>query len=198
MARAPAPRRTFHQELVLHRWLLGFFKGRTLAALKARLGDDRHEGIDEDGQTRFFHELTRNLFEVDRISEADLRRFDLNIVRHWQAITERRNRNGAQLEMKYLPVPVFAAHRNLSGFLFQASSGADQRPQRRAENLSCRARRRGFPRLRRGRPEQGRLLERHRQRQDAPPACEHPAVPGVFFGRQARRAPGQDHPADTE
>ena len=101
MARAPAPRRTFHQELVLHRWLLGFFKERTLAALKARLGDDRHEGIDEDGQTRFFHELTRNLFEVDRISEADLRRFDLNIVRHWQAITERRNRNGAQLEMKY-------------------------------------------------------------------------------------------------
>ncbi|WP_419900864.1 DEAD/DEAH box helicase family protein [Roseomonas sp. USHLN139] len=101
MAKAPTTKRTFHQELVLHRWLLGFFKGRTLAALKARLGDDRHEGIDEDGQTRFFHELTRNLFEVDRVSEADLRRFDLNIVRHWQAITERRNRNGAQLEMKY-------------------------------------------------------------------------------------------------
>lgn len=101
MARTPRPHRTFHQELVLNRWMMGFFKGGSLAALKARLGDDRHEGIDEDGQTRFFHELTRNLFEVDRVSEADLRRYDLNIVAHWQAITERRNREGAQLEMKY-------------------------------------------------------------------------------------------------
>lgn len=93
---------SFHQELVLNRWMYGFFKGGCLAELKHRLGEDRHEGIDEDGQTKFFHELNRNLFEVDRISADDLRRYDLNIVRYWQQITERRNRlEDIELHMKY-------------------------------------------------------------------------------------------------
>ena len=42
MARAPrgaAGKRSFHQELVLNRWMLGFFKGGSLGALKLRLGD---------------------------------------------------------------------------------------------------------------------------------------------------------------
>lgn len=99
---AKAKKRSFHQELVLHRWMMGFFQGGNLAALKLRLGDDRHEGIDDDGQTLFFHELTRNLFNVDRISESDLRRYDLNIVRYWQRITEQRNKlEGSALQMKY-------------------------------------------------------------------------------------------------
>jgi hypothetical protein len=93
---------SFHQELVLNRWMYSFFKGGCLAELKNRLGEDRHEGIDDDGQTKFFHELNRNLFEVDRISADDLRRYDLNIVRHWQKITERRNRlDDIELHMKY-------------------------------------------------------------------------------------------------
>lgn len=93
---------SFHKQLVLNQWLLGFFKGGTLQGLKFRLGEDRHEGIDEDGQTCFFHELTQNLFEVDRVSEHDLRRYDLNIVQHWTAITEQRNKlEGSTLNMKY-------------------------------------------------------------------------------------------------
>lgn len=95
-------RRSFHQELVLNQWMMGFFKGGTLHALKNRLGEDRHEGIDEDGQTGYFHELHKNLFEVDRISEQELRRYDLNIVQHWNAITEQRNKvEGTVLNMKY-------------------------------------------------------------------------------------------------
>ena len=93
---------SFHQELVLNRWMYGFFKGGCLAELKHRLGEDRHEGIDEEGQTKFFHELNRNLFEVDRISADDLRRYDLHIVGHWQKITEQRNRlEDIELHMKY-------------------------------------------------------------------------------------------------
>lgn len=93
---------SFHKELVLNRWMYGFFRGGNLQALKARLGDDRHEGIEDDGQTRYFHELSRNLFEVDRISADDLRRYDLNIVRHWQTITRKRNRQEeTELQMKY-------------------------------------------------------------------------------------------------
>lgn len=104
-AGAPAAspkKRSFHQELVLNRWMLGFFKGGSLGALKARLGEDRFEGIDEDGQTHFFHELNRNLFQVDRVSEPELRRYDLNIVAHWQSITAQRNKlEGHELHMKY-------------------------------------------------------------------------------------------------
>lgn len=102
MARAPKKKRSFHQELVLNRWMLGFFHGGSLDALKERLGADRHEGLEDDGQTKFFHELTRNLFNLDRIDEAQLRRYDLNIVKHWQAITHRRNAmDGHMLTMKY-------------------------------------------------------------------------------------------------
>lgn len=102
MARAPRRRRSFHQELVLNRWMMGFFHGGTLEGLKERLGQDRHEGLDDDGQTKFFHELTRNLFNIDRISEAELRRYDLSIVSYWQQITHRRNAaDGHLLTMKY-------------------------------------------------------------------------------------------------
>ncbi|EKW0743132.1 MULTISPECIES: DEAD/DEAH box helicase family protein [Citrobacter freundii complex] len=101
-AKTKQKKRSFHQELVLNRWVMRFFKGNELAALKLRLGDDQHEGIDDDGQTLFFHELTRNLFEVDWISEADLRRYDLHIVEHWQSITKYRNQlEGHVLNMKY-------------------------------------------------------------------------------------------------
>lgn len=100
--KAVAKKRSFHQELVLNRWVLGFFLDGTLAALKMRLGDDRFEGIDEDGQTRFFHELTRGLFNPNKLPEATLRRYDLNIVAHWQSITAQRNkREGHELQMKY-------------------------------------------------------------------------------------------------
>lgn len=102
MARATKKKRTFHQELVLNRWMLSHFHGGSLRALKARLGDDRLEGIDDDGQSRFFHELTRTLFNMDRVSEAELRLYDLNIVGHWQKITYRRNAaTGELLTMKY-------------------------------------------------------------------------------------------------
>lgn len=95
-------KRSFHQELVLNRWMLAFFNIEKLADLKYRLGDDRQEGIDEDGQSRFFHELVSGLFNPNRIAAPDLRRYDLNIVSYWQAITAERNkREGQQLQMKY-------------------------------------------------------------------------------------------------
>ncbi len=109
MARLPKNKKTntrsFHQELVLNRWMLGFFKGDSLSALKLRLGDDRHEGIDEDGKTKFFHALTRNLFEVDPVSEADLRRYDLNSVDHWQASTVQRNKREGDQCLPVWPNP---------------------------------------------------------------------------------------------
>lgn len=95
-------KRSFHQDLVLNRWMLKFFNADKLAGLKLRLGEDRHEGIDADGQTKFFHELMHGLFNPNLTAEADLRRYDLNIVRYWQAITVERNKlEGHELHMKY-------------------------------------------------------------------------------------------------
>ncbi len=73
-----------------------------MQGLKNRLGEDRFEGIHEDGQSLFFHELSNYLFEVDLIDLDELRRYDLNIVQHWQQITEHRNRKeDTVLNMKY-------------------------------------------------------------------------------------------------
>lgn len=93
---------SFHKQLVLNRFMFRFFKDGTLHGLKIRLGEDRFEGIHEDGQSLFFHELSNYLFEVDLIELDELRRYDLNIVKHWQQITEHRNlKEDTVLNMKY-------------------------------------------------------------------------------------------------
>lgn len=93
---------SFHKQLVLNRFMYRFFKDGTLHGLKIRLGEDRFEGIHEDGQSLFFHELSNYLFEIDLIDLDELRRYDLNIVKHWQQITEHRNRKeDTVLNMKY-------------------------------------------------------------------------------------------------
>ncbi|MCP5174030.1 MAG: DEAD/DEAH box helicase family protein [Moraxellaceae bacterium] len=92
----------FHQQLVTNQWLLNFFNPNDLTGLKNRLEHPKFEGIDEDGQTKFFHELCRSLFHKHLIDENSLRRYDLNIVKHWQQITERRNyHEGVTLHLKY-------------------------------------------------------------------------------------------------
>ncbi|HCH5612264.1 TPA: hypothetical protein NKZ26_001588 [Vibrio parahaemolyticus] len=93
---------SFHKQLVLNRFMFRFFKDGTLQGLKLRLGEDRFEGIHDDGQSLFFHELSNYLFEVDLVDLDELRRYDLNIVKHWQQITEHRNRKEETvLNMKY-------------------------------------------------------------------------------------------------
>ena len=94
---------TFHEHLILNRYLLRLLGARTLPELKTKLNLDNDAliGLDDDGQTKFLHQLLSPLVP-NEISEDDLRRYDLNIVRHWQKITERRNRqSGHTLDMKY-------------------------------------------------------------------------------------------------
>ena len=47
----------FHKQLVLNHWMMSFFNDGNLQALKNRLGEERHDGIEEDGQSGFFHAL---------------------------------------------------------------------------------------------------------------------------------------------
>ena len=93
-----AAKPSFHDFLVLNRYLLGLFHQKDLAALRDRLHSDDNIGIAEDGQTKFFHELTARLFHSDEVTADDLRRYDWNIVCHWRQITEKR---GNHIEMKY-------------------------------------------------------------------------------------------------
>ena len=93
---------SFHQQLVLNRFMYRFFTDGTLQALKSRLGEDRFEGVHDDGQSNYFHELCNNYFNAELINSDDLRRYDLNIVQHWQQITEHRNRKeDTVMNMKY-------------------------------------------------------------------------------------------------
>lgn len=94
--------RSFHKELVLNQWMYSFFNVKTVSELKIRLGEDRHEGLEDDGQSKFFNELIRGLFNPNQLTEQELRRYDINIVNHWQEITEQRNKlEGTVLNMKY-------------------------------------------------------------------------------------------------
>lgn len=93
---------TFHDHLIINRWLLSLFNQRDLQAFKTRLGDDRFGGLDDSGQTRFFEQLNNSLFHSDAIDEQTLRRYDCNIVEHWQRITAKRNQaEGHELRLKY-------------------------------------------------------------------------------------------------
>ncbi|TMO02423.1 DEAD/DEAH box helicase family protein [Pseudoalteromonas sp. S558] len=93
---------SFHQQLVLNRFMYRFFTDGTLQGLKSRLGEDRFEGIHDDGQSNYFHELCNNYFNAELINSDDLRRYDLNIVNHWRQITEHRNRKeDTVMNMKY-------------------------------------------------------------------------------------------------
>ena len=98
-----AKKESFHSLLVLNHWMLGFFYGASFAKLQERLRDPRLEGVNEEtGQTKFFHELTNYLFDVNRIPENVLRRYDLNIIGYWNRITVKRNvAENTVMRMKY-------------------------------------------------------------------------------------------------
>ena len=99
-----AKRPTFHDHLILNRWLLSLFHKKDLATLKAQMGGDEYEGEAKDEQSGFFHQLTGVLFfgEGSALSENDLRRYDLNVLRHWRQITQKRNKIYHQeLKLKY-------------------------------------------------------------------------------------------------
>jgi hypothetical protein len=96
--------RSFHQDLVLNRWMMRFFKNGSISTFKQCLSGDHLEGIEGFGAgacTKFVSQLNY-LIEPQRISIDDLDKYDKRIVRFWQEITEERNRKeGHVLHMKY-------------------------------------------------------------------------------------------------
>lgn len=97
----------FDQKLVLNRWVLHHFGVTRLEDVAKRLRDERFEGFTPENRTRFYEELNRELFEFSELGGSDfltgerLLRYDANIVRHWKAITEKRNRLGHEILPAY-------------------------------------------------------------------------------------------------
>src|SRR5580692_1863848 len=99
--RATQPRVPFDRRLVLHRWMLHLFEADSFEKLGETLKDPILEGFDEENTSRFYHVLKARLFERGELSADVLLGYYQNIVRHWQHITSRRNREEHPVFPKY-------------------------------------------------------------------------------------------------
>jgi IS1 family transposase len=91
----------FDQRLVLNQWVLSLFEVDTFGQLAEALKGADVEGFDADNVSLFHHRLAARRFERHELSAQQLLEYDQSIVRHWLAITDRRNRAGHQLYPKY-------------------------------------------------------------------------------------------------
>lgn len=93
--KAKTVRVRFDQRLVLFNWILSLFEVQDFHTLAQGLKDPRFEGFDADGRSHYYYNL-RSLVGRIALSDEELERYDSNIVRHWKAISDRRNRDAGQ------------------------------------------------------------------------------------------------------
>ncbi|ULJ64117.1 DEAD/DEAH box helicase family protein [Wielerella bovis] len=93
----------FHDHLILNQWLLSLFNVEKFQDFFGK-NPENFEGIKGDN-TLFLDEILYGHFfrlHNSPITQDELRRYDLNIVKHWQKITKNRNKkDGFELKMKY-------------------------------------------------------------------------------------------------
>lgn len=92
---------TLENSLVLHQWMLSLFGYKEFDRLADALKDPRYEGVTEDNISRFYSVLKALLPQKSPLTADILLTYDEDILRHWAAITERRNRTGQRLQIKY-------------------------------------------------------------------------------------------------
>ncbi len=90
----------FEHRLVLANWMLELFGVASFEDLAKHMRDPVFEGISEDGISKF-HQCLRLLFDRPELPNDLLLAYDENIVRHWRAITEKRNAEVQNLNLKY-------------------------------------------------------------------------------------------------
>ncbi len=92
----------FEQKLILNKWILKVMEVSGFNKLQEWLGDPDLEGFTEENISRYSQTLTSRLIEREHLTRDDILRYDANIVRHWQQITEKRNHHeGRTLYPKY-------------------------------------------------------------------------------------------------
>jgi len=90
----------FEHRLVLTNWMLDLFGVATFEDLAKHVREPTLEGFNEDGTSRFQQPM-ESLFDRPELPNDLLLAYDENIVRHWKAITERRNADGQTLYPKH-------------------------------------------------------------------------------------------------
>jgi hypothetical protein len=100
LAKVAARKITFEHRLVLASWMLNLLHAATFEDLAKLLREPYFEGFTEDGVSRFHHAL-RLLVDRPELPNDLLLAYDGNIVRHWKAITRKRNADGRNLYPKY-------------------------------------------------------------------------------------------------
>jgi hypothetical protein len=97
---AAARKIKFEHRLVLVSWMLDLFGVATFEDLAKHMRDPAFEGFNEDGISKF-HQCLKLLFDRPELPNDLLLAYDESIVRHWKAITEKRNADGHNLYPKY-------------------------------------------------------------------------------------------------
>ena len=98
--RASSTHLKFEHRLVLANWMLDLFGAATFEDLAKHMRDPDLEGFNEDGVSSF-HQCLKLLLDRAELPNDLLLAYDENIVRHWRAITEKRNTSGQNLYPKY-------------------------------------------------------------------------------------------------
>lgn len=92
----------FEDKLILQQWLLRLLEVDEFFVLQDWLKDPELEGFDPENISHFHHVLATRLINRSHIQSEDLLRYDGNIVRHWNQITDKRNLSeGRTLTLKY-------------------------------------------------------------------------------------------------
>jgi len=94
------PKIKFEHRLVLLNWIFDLFGVASFEDLAKNLRDPEFEGFNEDNVSRF-HQCLKLLFDRPDLTSDLLLAYDGNLVRHWKAITEKRNADGQILYPKY-------------------------------------------------------------------------------------------------
>lgn len=102
MPRKPQDVFSFDSKLILQQWFFAYLGVDSFNTLKSWLTAEDLEGFDEENISHFHTVLAAHLVNPQHFTREDLLRYDTNIVRHWQGITEKRNRaEGRRLYPKY-------------------------------------------------------------------------------------------------
>jgi len=98
----PAKKESPHDILILNKWILSKFYGQTFDSIKERLNHSSYEGVEKDGNTEYFYQLTHFLFDPNSIKVSQLEEYDCRILDYWKKITDKRNKlENDILKMKY-------------------------------------------------------------------------------------------------
>lgn len=82
---------TFHNKLVLNKYLLSQFNVLGFEALAQDLKSSHLEGYNEEGNTKYLNSLLNRLFDSEKLTKEMLQEYDENIVRFTHEISQDRS-----------------------------------------------------------------------------------------------------------